>query len=88
MELNRTCNMVADAKRTAIRTGVRRGDRESGASFYDYAPFGLLAGIPGILRAEGLSFFTALEEQWGLKLELTREVTDVLVIDSVERPTN
>jgi uncharacterized protein (TIGR03435 family) len=33
------------------------------------------------------SIFTALEEQLGLKLESTRALVDVLVIDHVERPT-
>lgn len=36
---------------------------------------------------DGLSLFTALEEQLGLKLESTRGPVDVLVIDHVERPT-
>ena len=35
----------------------------------------------------GASLFTALEEQLGLKLESTRGLVDVLVIDHVERPT-
>ena len=33
------------------------------------------------------SIFTAIREQLGLKLERTRGLVDVLVIDSVQRPT-
>ena len=51
---------------------------------YDYAPFGAMFARSA--RTEGLSFFTALQEQLGLKLEPAREVTDVVVIDSVEMP--
>jgi uncharacterized protein (TIGR03435 family) len=54
---------------------------------YDYGPFGgLISTFLPLPRSDGVSLFTALEEQLGLKLEPTREVMDVLVIDSVERP--
>jgi uncharacterized protein (TIGR03435 family) len=43
-------------------------------------------GVPPI-DPNGPSFFTALQEQLGLKLESARGPVDVVVIDSVERPT-
>jgi uncharacterized protein (TIGR03435 family) len=53
-------------------------------------PSALPPGIPantfGVPR-DGLSLFTALPEQLGLKLESERGPVDVLVIDSVELPT-
>jgi uncharacterized protein (TIGR03435 family) len=53
-----------------------------------------LPGFPGrddqtaVLAADlaGLSFFRALEDQLGLKLESRRRPVEVLVIDSVDRP--
>ena len=35
----------------------------------------------------GVSLFTAIQEQLGLKLESTRDRVDVLVVDHIERPT-
>jgi uncharacterized protein (TIGR03435 family) len=39
------------------------------------------------LPDDGVSLFTALQEQLGLKLESSRGDVEVLVIDHVERPT-
>ena len=44
------------------------------------------AGIPPV-DPNGPSLFTALQEQLGLKLESAKGPVEVLVIDSVERPT-
>lgn len=46
-----------------------------------------LDAVLGAGADQGVSIFTALQEQAGLKLEPAREVIDVLVIDSVEQPT-
>jgi uncharacterized protein (TIGR03435 family) len=45
------------------------------------------AAQPPPITPDGVSLFTALREQLGLKLEATRGPVDVIVIDSVERPT-
>jgi uncharacterized protein (TIGR03435 family) len=42
---------------------------------------------PDATAPDGLSIFTALQEQLGLKLEATRGPVNVLVIDAVDRPT-
>lgn len=49
-------------------------------------PPGFPADAFGVPR-EGLSLFTALPEQLGLKLESERGPVDILVIDSVDPPT-
>jgi uncharacterized protein (TIGR03435 family) len=58
-----------------------------------FSPFGLPNGAPP-LGAEapagdpnGASLFTALQEQLGLKLDSQKGPVDVLVIDSIEQPT-
>jgi uncharacterized protein (TIGR03435 family) len=50
----------------------------------------LAADRPGqpLPSREGPSIFTAVQEQLGLKLEPTVATLDVVVIESVERPTN
>jgi uncharacterized protein (TIGR03435 family) len=46
------------------------------------------AGLANVdTPASGLSIFTALEEQLGLRLRSTTGPVDVLVIDRVERPS-
>jgi uncharacterized protein (TIGR03435 family) len=47
----------------------------------------LSATNPGIVSADVPSIATAVQEQLGLKLEAARAPVEVLVIDSVERPT-
>ena len=59
-----------------------------------YAPDGR-GGLPGgpppgaqlPVDADAPNLFTALQEQFGLKLESTKAPVDVLVIDSVQQPT-
>ena len=54
-----------------------------------WEPFGALPPGAEPSRASdpsGPSIFTALQEQLGLKLESTKGPSEVLVIDSVEKP--
>jgi uncharacterized protein (TIGR03435 family) len=57
----------------------------------DQMPQGPTGGVPKITGAKidpnGPSIFTALQEQLGLKLESARGSVDVLVIDSVQKPS-
>jgi uncharacterized protein (TIGR03435 family) len=45
------------------------------------------AGLDSNAEPTGPSFFTALEEQLGLKLESSKGPVEVLVIDSVQKPS-
>ncbi len=51
------------------------------------APPGSSSGTAASPEAEGVSLFTAIEEQLGLKLTATRGPGQVLVIDHIERPS-
>jgi len=65
-------------------------DKTGLAGAYDVEFETELPPMPGPLTRplrEGLSLFTVLEEQLGLKLESERGPVDVLVIDHVEKPT-
>ena len=51
------------------------------------APQARAGGEPAASDPNAVSIFTALQEQLGLKLDSTRETVDVIVIDTLERPT-
>jgi|HubBroStandDraft_6_1064221.scaffolds.fasta_scaffold645643_1 uncharacterized protein (TIGR03435 family) len=48
---------------------------------------GAPAGVDTPAPSDAPSFFTAIQEQLGLKLESTKGPVDVIVIDSIEKPT-
>ena len=58
-------------------------DRTGLSGSFDIA----LSWTPDTQQGDGPSFFTALEEQLGLKLQATRAPVDVVVIDSMSRPS-
>jgi len=47
-----------------------------------------LAEIPAEIRPQEMGLFEAIEQQAGLKLEPSRAPIQVLVIDSVDHPTD
>jgi uncharacterized protein (TIGR03435 family) len=50
-------------------------------------PLGLSRGAALPVDPGGVSIFTAIEEQLGLSFKSDKGVLDVIVIDSVQRPT-
>jgi len=40
-----------------------------------------------VAASNGTSLFTAIEEEWGVKLEPRRATVDVVVVDHAERPS-
>jgi uncharacterized protein (TIGR03435 family) len=72
-------SLVIEARRPVIdRTGLT-GDFDVELTF---APFNAPAA-----DSTAPDLLTAVQEQLGLKLESTKALVDVLVIDHVERPT-
>jgi uncharacterized protein (TIGR03435 family) len=93
----RGMTMSALARLLAGRAGRPGLDRTGLDGFYDLelewsSDLGLRPMPPdaagaGELKADGLSLFTALQDQLGLKLESGRGPVPVIVIDSAEPPT-
>lgn len=73
-------------RRVIDRTNLE-GSFDIQVTFSDDAIPGLPPLPSGLVRREAPSLFTALDEQLGLKLEPARGPVEMLVIDSVERPT-
>ena len=53
----------------------------------DQTPLPLVTSPSATPVSDGPSIFTAVQEQLGLKLESTKGPVEVLVIDSVQHPT-
>lgn len=62
-------------------------DRTGAVSPFDVDLRFTTEGVPGGLAGDAPSVFSAVQEQLGLKLEPLRAPVEVLVIESVERPT-
>ena len=69
------------------RTGLA-GSYSFDLEFTPGLPSAALPDTAGASADSGPSIFTALQEQLGLRLESTRGPVEVLVIDSVQRPTS
>jgi len=93
---NAVASQVSEIVQLWSIQGINRPviDRTSLQGYFDlqlafncgpFAPVG--SRIPArVCGPDGVSFFTALQEQAGLKLEPSREMADVLVVDSVRMP--
>ena len=87
--------MAQLASGLATRVGRTVVDRTGLAGNFDFelsftpdtVPAGQLVRFNGVEFDAGPSIYTAVQEQLGLKLEAGRGPVEMLVIDSVERPT-
>jgi len=92
MHVNARISMLAFAEYLSIQSGRPVLDDTGLTGAFEikveWAPDPIpQQGTPAPELAEGPSIFTALREQLGLKLEATRGPVEMLVIDSVEQPS-
>ena len=94
MTMAQLANMLSTRVNRIVvdRTGLTGGFDLDLTWTPDQMPQGPPAAFPGApplppIDPNGPSIFTALQEQLGLKLDSTKGPADVLVIDSIERPT-
>jgi uncharacterized protein (TIGR03435 family) len=80
--------------RTVVDKTAITGEFDFQLTFTPDAPAGPSSDAPGPRPADGaaaadlrLDFFTAMQEQLGLKLESAKGPVEILVIDHVERPS-
>jgi uncharacterized protein (TIGR03435 family) len=91
----RRMTMAQLASGLATRVGRMVVDRTGLGGTFDFelsftpenTPAGQLMRFNGVEFDAGPSIYTAVQEQLGLKLDATRGPVEVLVIDSVERPS-
>jgi bla regulator protein blaR1 len=84
-----TLEMLTIALATQLDRSVidRTGLRGAFNFKLEWTPDGLAGGDPPTDASAGPSLFTALQEQLGLTLKSTKGPVEVLVIDSVDRPS-
>ena len=83
-ELARLLTQAPETRRMVTNKTALAGTFDGALSFAP-EPLPGFPRLPG--SADGVSVFTALQEQLGLKLEVERGPVDVLVVDSAEKPT-
>jgi uncharacterized protein (TIGR03435 family) len=79
-------NAVDDHRPVEDRTGLS-GTFEFDLEWTPVAPVPADAPPAPLVDPNGISLFTALREQLGLRLEPAKQRIDILVVDRAERPT-
>lgn len=80
-------DMTGMARSVARQLSVPVTDRTNLTGFFSFQMFYAPEGTADPAELNAPAFSTALQEQLGLKLESTRGPVDVLVIDSIQPPT-